>query len=122
MAGESEIMGTRSNIYIETEPGTYLGTYCHYDGYPEHMLKALGAIDNDKLTGHILQAIPRSGFRRFDPAHDRIERFNDNEIVCVTNPCADDEGVEYIYIKQYDGTIKWRSTMHAAPGWQFTPG
>jgi len=34
-------MSTRSNLAIKLKDGTYLQAYCHYDGYPSHMLVEL---------------------------------------------------------------------------------
>ena len=103
-------MGTRSNIYVETEPGTYLGTYCHFDGYPSYMLPILKDMTNDKLTGCILTAIPRGGFRVLDERLDKIDYLNDNFICILTDPCEEDMGPDFVYIKQFNGSIKYRST------------
>ena len=103
-------MGTRSNIYVETEPGTYLGTYCHFDGYPSYMVPILKDLTSDELTGCILLAIPRGGFRVLDEEIDKIDYLNDNCICVLTNPCEEDMGPDFVYIKQFDGTIKYRGT------------
>jgi len=34
-------MSTRAQIAIQTGPGEWAHVYCHYDGYPSHMLPAL---------------------------------------------------------------------------------
>jgi hypothetical protein len=34
-------MSTRAQIAIEVRPGEWAHIYCHYDGYPRHMLPAL---------------------------------------------------------------------------------
>jgi hypothetical protein len=102
-------MGTRSNVYVETEPGTYVGTYCHYDGYPSHMLPTLTAIDNNVLLTHILLAAPQGGFRILQ-THG-TEYLDDYVNPCVLeNPAAEDLGPEYVYIKCHDGSVKWRDT------------
>ena len=104
------IVGTRSNIYVETKPGTYLGTYCHFDGYPSYMLPILKDMTNDKLTGCILTAIPRGGFRVLDERLDKIDYLNDNFICILTDPCEEDMGPDFVYIKQFNGSIKYRCT------------
>lgn len=37
-------MGTNSNIYAELPDGTWVGSYCHWDGYPSHMFLSLRKI------------------------------------------------------------------------------
>ena len=102
-------MGTRSNVYVETEPGTYVGTYCHYDGYPSHMFPTLSAIDKDLLLTHVLLAAPQGGFRIIK-THG-TEYLDDYANPCVLeNPAFEDLGPEYIYIKCHDGSVKWRDT------------
>ncbi len=46
-------MSTRAQIAIEIRPGEWAHTYCHYDGYPSHMLPALGPV--------CIQGIPMRG-------------------------------------------------------------
>ena len=117
-------MGTRSNVYVETEPGTYVGTYCHYDGYPSHMFPTLTAIDNDVLLTHILLAAPQGGFRIIK-THG-TEYLDDYTYPCgLQNPSMEDLGPEYVYIKCFDGSVKWRDTHSCHEkqeiGWHTTP-
>jgi len=121
MVREGRIMGTRSNVYVETEPGTFLGTYCHYDGYPSHMYPTLGLIDNDKLTAQILIAAPQGGFRILH-ATDATEYIGDHAHTrLLENPHMEDLGPDYVYIKCLDGTVKWRPTYDEEDlGWRFT--
>ena len=112
-------MGTRSNVYVETEPGTYLGTYCHYDGYPSHMFPALTDMGRDKLLGHILIAMTRGGFRILDGP--LTEYIDDTEPAIMTNPAMEDWGPDYVYIKRLDGKVQWRPTYDEENiGWRFT--
>ena len=102
-------MGTHSNVYVETEPGTYLGTYCHYDGRPSHMFPLLLTIENDRLLSYILMAAPQGGLRGLYSRG--AEYLNDYTHACVLrNPSTEDLGPEYIYVKCLDGTVKWRDT------------
>ena len=129
MAREGRIMGTRSNVYVETEPGTYIGTYCHYDGYPSHMCPTLALIDNDKLAAQILIAAPQGGFRVIH-ATNATEYLGDHTYSCLLeNPQMEDLGPDYVYIKCLDGRVKWRDTYAQACeedygeedlGWRFT--
>ena len=108
-------MGTRSNVYVETEQGTYLGTYCHYDGYPDHMFPTLQAIDNDTLLSHILIAAPNGGFRGIQ-AGGPTEYLDDPSYPCVLdNPSQEDFGPDFVYIKCHDGSVKWRGTYDDEP-------
>ena len=119
-------MGTRSNVYVETEPGTYLGTYCHYDGYPSNMFPVLSEIDSETLLTHILIAAPQGGFRVL--GIEGTEYLGDYSYPCVLqNPSMVDMGPEYVYIKRLDGRVQWRDTYEDyAPddeeveGWRFT--
>ena len=99
-------MATRSNVYVEAEPGKYLGTYCHYDGYPRHMFPTLVGMEREELLSHILVAMTRGGFRIIMAS--MTEYLNDNIACVMTDPSAEDWGTEFVYIKCYDGTVKWR--------------
>ena len=111
-------MGTRSNIYIETEHGTYIGTYCHYDGYPSHMFPTLTKIGHDDLLVHILIGISQGGLRGIYP-HAETEYLGDFSSPCIlTNPHMDcGWGPEFIYIKRYDGKVMWRHPFETQ--WNF---
>jgi hypothetical protein len=55
-------MTTRSAVFLPTEAGEWLRHYCHYDGYPEHMLPALAKADPTAiLTAQELRQIHRDG-------------------------------------------------------------
>ncbi len=103
-------MGTRSNIYVETEPGTYIGTYCHYDGYPSHMFPTLEAIDHDLMLAHILIGMTRGGLRTLHYTADKTTYLSDTTSCILTNPHMEDWGPDYIYIKCHDGSVRWRSS------------
>ena len=110
-------MGTRSNVYVETDPGTYLGTYCHYDGYPSHMFPTLRDISNDKLLSHVLVAMTRGGFRILHS--DEGTEYLDGEHTCImTDPHMEDWGPDFIWIKCHDGSVKWRDSAESK--WNFT--
>jgi len=124
MVGEGRIMGTRSNVYVETEPGEYIGTYCHYDGYPSHMFPTLTDMDREKLLGHILIAMTRGGFRVIEGYIDEVmttEYLDDTVPAIMTNPAMEDWGPDYVYIKRLDGKVQWRPTYDELnTGWRFT--
>ena len=54
-------MGTRSHIYIETEPGMFLGTDCQFDGYPSHMFPQLEQRSHIEVYGIIIKGQTRGG-------------------------------------------------------------
>ena len=54
-------MGTRSHIYIETEEGGFLGTYCQFDGYPSHMFPQLADRSHDEVYSIIVKGQTRGG-------------------------------------------------------------
>ena len=105
-------MGTRSNIYIETDPKTYLGTYCHYDGYPKHMFPTLSGMGNDELLGHILTAMIQGGLRGIGEkkSGNSTEYLGDYSCTHLLASPQTDEGygVEFIYVKRLDGKVMWR--------------
>tara|TARA_Y100000034_G_C6584160_1_gene253504 strand:- start:60 stop:401 length:342 start_codon:yes stop_codon:yes gene_type:complete len=111
-------MGTRSNIYIETEPGTYLGTYCHYDGYPKHMFPTLSQMKRDELLAHILIGMTQGGLRGIYD-NQTTEYLGDFSSPCIlTNPVVDAGwGPEFIYVKRFDGRVMWRH--EDKPEWKF---
>lgn len=111
-------MGTRSNIYVETKPGTYLGTYCHYDGYPRHMFPTLVKMKHQELLGHILIAMTRGGIRILE-GQGATEYLDDTIAVMLTNPAQEDWGPDYVYIKRLDGGVQWRPTYDEEEiGWR----
>ena len=112
-------MATRSNIYVETRPGTYLGTYCHYDGYPSHVFPTLLAMSKDELLGHILMSMARGGIRIIE-GQGATEYLDDTSCdpVVMTNPSTSDWGAEYVYIKCYNGDVKWRDCYDSTDGWK----
>jgi len=50
-------MGTRSVIGYETEDGGYVGVYCHYDGYTEHMLPQLQEMSYEAVVDEVNRAL-----------------------------------------------------------------
>lgn len=103
-------MGTRSNIYVEVEPGSYLGTYCHYDGYPSHMFPTLSNMTKDTLLVHILIAMTQGGLRGIHNEKGATEYLEDMSNPCIlTDPFHEpDCSEEFIWVKRYDGKVMWR--------------
>ena len=103
-------MGTRSNIYIEVDPGTYLGTYCHYDGYPSHMFPTLSYMSKDILLAHILVGMTQGGIRGLHNDKGATEYLEDTSVACVlTDPFSDPNwSEEFVWVKRYDDKVMWR--------------
>lgn len=105
-------MGTQSNLYIEEEDGSFIGVYCKYDGYPEHMLKQIKYCNFSSLYDSILVAGTRGGYRLFSPTTNETEFLNHDMPHYVYDPDDDGAlGIDYIYAVKRDGTIKWRQAM-----------
>ena len=48
-------MATRSIlIFADVQNSEVLGTYCHFDGYPEHMMKVLPSYDTEEKVRELL--------------------------------------------------------------------
>ena len=113
-------MGTRSNVYVETKPGTYMGTYVHYDGYPSHMNQTLMDMPRKDLEAHIIMSMNRGGMRFLgidSSGKDETEYLEgDGCTVLLSDPNGAEWGAEFVYIKQLDGTVKWRDTFDGR-GW-----
>jgi hypothetical protein len=111
-------MGTHANIFVETGPNIFVGTYCHYDGYPDHMLPSLNEVSNDDLRGYILVAGLSGGMRFFNPPEE-IETLAGHcrdEVLYLHNPVLNEESAHFIYIKQMDGVVRWRKAY--SNNWQ----
>lgn len=104
-------MGTRSHIYIETDTG-FIGAYCQFDGYPDHMCDQLVKRSHREMYGIILKATCSAGMRALsDGGPDYYEPRGEIEV--LSNPYDIDESlyVDYVYIKSPNGDVSWR---HAA--------
>jgi hypothetical protein len=42
-------MATRAALFTQNDDGSWMQTYSHYDGYPEHMTDALAKADPDAI-------------------------------------------------------------------------
>lgn len=68
-------MSTRAQIAIQTGPEEWAHVYCHYDGYPEHMLPALAAwMPEDILAAREIRQVSAEALDCFDrPRAPRIQ-------------------------------------------------
>ena len=61
-------MSTRAQIAIKNGPEEWAHVYCHYDGYPEHMLPALAAwTPEDILAAREIRQVRADELDCFDP-------------------------------------------------------
>lgn len=60
-------MSTRAQIAIEVSPGEWAHIYCHYDGYPSHMLPALAPwTPEDILAAIEIRQVRAEGIEAFE--------------------------------------------------------
>ena len=103
-------MATRSTIGYETQDGNYVGVYCHYDGYPEHMGPALSAMLHADVVIMVSRGLASGGIRSiFSPddegRHRGYETFNERPRDAVMAWPRRDE--EYAYRKLWDGSLEY---------------
>ena len=103
-------MATRSTIGYETQDGNYVGVYCHYDGYPEHMGPTLSAMLHADVVIMVSRGLASGGIRSiFSPddegRHRGYELFNerprDPDVAWPRLP------EEYAYRKLWDGRLEY---------------
>lgn len=103
-------MATRSTIGYETQDGNYVGVYCHYDGYPDHMGPALSAMLHADVVIMVSKGLAGGGIRSvFEPdsegRHGGYEVFNDG--VCDPDTAWPRRPEEYAYRKRWDGSLEY---------------
>jgi hypothetical protein len=90
-------MATRSALLIRTETGDWLSHYCHFDGYPEHMLPALASADP--------AAILRGGEIRQIHANGTVEAFEKPRAVFRLSLPVWPEWAAHVYVLTADGWV-----------------
>ena len=113
-------MGTRSHIYIETEEGGFLGTYCQFDGYPSHMFPQLTDRSHDEVYSIIVKGQTRGGIVGLAATPSAPVAYQDGaaQPSFLFNPMdyLESSPVNYVYVKRVDGTVLWRETRNAVSG------
>ena len=113
-------MGTRSHIYIETEEGGFLGTYCQFDGYPSHMFPQLADRSHDEVYSIIVKGQTRGGLVGLAATPSAPVAYQDGiaDPSFLFNPMdyLESSPVNYVYVKRLDGTVLWRETRNAVSG------
>jgi len=97
-------MATRSTIGYETPDGGYIGVYCHWDGYPKHMLPELQSMTWEQVTEAVSRALLQGGGRSLEGGE--LETYGEpsdpKQWLRDTWPCSIEE---YNYRKRLDGTV-----------------
>ena len=66
-------MSTRAQIAIQTGPEEWAHVYCHYDGYPSHMLPALARwTPQDILAAREIRQVRATEIEGFENPRDPI--------------------------------------------------
>ena len=66
-------MSTRAQIAIQTGPEEWAHVYCHYDGYPSHMLSALALwTPQDILAARQIRQVRATEIEGFENPRDPI--------------------------------------------------
>jgi hypothetical protein len=61
-------MSTRAQIAIQTGPNVWAHVYCHFDGYPSHMLPALARwTPEDILAAREIRHVGTDALDCYDP-------------------------------------------------------
>ena len=102
-------MSTHSTIGYETEDGGYVGVYCQFDGYPDHMLPALKLHPRQRVINEVERALTQGGLRFVDG--NQWETYGDSagetsareEWLHSEWPCRENE---YNYRVRVDGTVE----------------
>ena len=97
-------MATRSVIgYMQTD-GSYVGCYCHYDGYPGGVGSNLLRMHPEDIKAMVTAGIMKGGIRAINsPSLDEVEYFHEHwPEACRTQLPG---GEEYDYILDTDGAL-----------------
>jgi hypothetical protein len=107
-------MATRSTIGYETPDGGYVGVYCHYDGFPDHMGPILHRMFHADVVILVSKALAKGGIRCLND-DGTYEIFNDAPVHGLKAetewPCCPEQ---FAYRKCLDGRVEWTDD---AGGW-----
>jgi len=104
-------MSTHSTIGYELPGGSYAGVYCHYDGYPEHIVPVLLKLGHDGVMMAVEKALLEGGFRFFEEdgaetfveAKGQVEATSRSDLLQAEWPCSSEV---YNYIIRLDGSVE----------------
>ena len=97
-------MATRSVIGYIQEDGSYLGVYCHYDGYPSGVGSFLLKMNPEDIKTMVTAGIIKGGIRSiYSSDLTEVEYFNEAWPEAKRTELPG--GEEYDYILDTDGTL-----------------
>ena len=111
-------MATRSTIGYETADGGYVGVYCHYDGYPDHMGPILHRMFHADVVIMVNKALAVGGIRSIGTeGAAEIELFSDPDPTTAYTqwPCCPEQ---YAYRKRIDGRVEWTDDRWSFREWK----
>lgn len=108
-------MATRSIVGYETADGGYVGVYCYYDGYPEHMGPALSRMYHADVVIMVNQALVGGGIRYVNNVGD-YEILDGGSIAATVKwPNCEQS---YAYHKRLDGRVEWTRDGKSVQDWE----
>lgn len=98
-------MSTRSTIGYETAEGDYIGVYCHFDGYPKHMIPELSRMTWEDVSVAVTAGLLGGGIRCIDDyvSESYDEASDPNKWIISQWPTNENK---YNYRKRLDGTLE----------------
>lgn len=100
-------MATRSTIAYEDDNGKTVGVYCHWDGYPSHMLPILKQMTFDEIKEMVEDALTNGGLRCIneDLTYETYCEFSQRSQWLHDTPFAKLNETDYTYVKRKNNTI-----------------
>ena len=96
-------MSTRSHVYAETTPGSFIGIYVHYDGQPDTVGASVVHTGRRDLLSIINQGA-HCGLRSFMSG---VPEFFDTRMAAYNDDPERSRGqVSYVYRKRLDGSTE----------------
>jgi hypothetical protein len=97
-------MSTRSCVSYEKENGDYVGCYCHYYGYPEHMIPNLIKFSYKDIVKNVDYGIANGGIKYISKMFEFYEEPSDSTCWGYDHLPFRSQ-FSYVYVVKKDGTI-----------------
>jgi hypothetical protein len=100
-------MSTRCTIGYEDANGNTIGVYCHFDGYPKHMLPIIRKMDYDFLVEMVEDALVNDGLRGVTDEYnyETYKKESPRDYWLHTTPFAKLNDTDFCYIKRKNNTV-----------------